>query len=236
MNNASSTRPRTSAGRPRLSEVEPRTRWIVDCAANLFIANGYHKVSLNAIAREANVAVRTIYVKFGGKAGLFDAMLRSHRQTFFTGMPAMNLEGRSVDEVLHDFARRYLRLVTSDRAVAMQRMVITEAPGNPELSRSFMLAGLEPTLTMLAAFFTLPGVRGIFNADIPPERLARHLITCLMGDFLCRLLTGGAKPMGEPSEASIREALSLFLHGCGTLDARHRPAPRHPCPAWGMPS
>jgi TetR/AcrR family transcriptional repressor of mexJK operon len=215
MSNATDAAPRASSGRPRQSDVELRMRQLVECAADLFIANGYHQVSLGAIAREAKVAVRTIYVKFGGKAGLFDAMLRSHRETFFIDMPPMDLDGRSLEEVLYDFARRYLRLVTSERAVAMQRMVITEAPNNPELSRGFMQAGPEPTLGLLAAFFALPDVRRQLRPDCSPERLARHLITCLMGDYLCRLLSAGATPIQAPSEASIREALALFLNGSG---------------------
>jgi hypothetical protein len=72
-----------SAGRPKASDVEARMQDLIDAAARLFLANGYTRTSLEAIARAARVAVRTIYVKFGGKAGLLDAVLMSRRDQFF---------------------------------------------------------------------------------------------------------------------------------------------------------
>jgi TetR/AcrR family transcriptional repressor of mexJK operon len=71
----------SSAGRPRSDEVVLRLDQLIACAADLFLKNGYHKVSLSLIAREARVAVRTIYLKFGGKAGLFAAVVHAHRAT-----------------------------------------------------------------------------------------------------------------------------------------------------------
>ena len=59
-----------SAGRPKAADAEARMHDLVHTAGMLFLKNGYTKVSLESIARQAHVAVRTIYVKFGGKAGL----------------------------------------------------------------------------------------------------------------------------------------------------------------------
>ena len=59
-----------AAGRPRAADKEARHLALLHTAKRLFLEKGYSKVSLEMIAREAHVAVRTIYVKFGGKAGL----------------------------------------------------------------------------------------------------------------------------------------------------------------------
>ena len=56
-----------AAGRPKAADVEARTQELLQVAATLFLKNGYTKTSLESIARAAHVAVRTIYVKFGGK-------------------------------------------------------------------------------------------------------------------------------------------------------------------------
>jgi hypothetical protein len=71
------------AGRPKASDVEARMQDLLDVAARLFLANGYTRTSLESIARAARVAVRTIYVKFGGKAGLLDAVLVAQARPFF---------------------------------------------------------------------------------------------------------------------------------------------------------
>jgi len=72
----------SAAGRPRAADLEARMQNLVATAARLFSEKGYTKVSLEMIAREAHVAVRTIYVKFGGKTGLFNAVLTSGRARF----------------------------------------------------------------------------------------------------------------------------------------------------------
>jgi TetR/AcrR family transcriptional repressor of mexJK operon len=73
---------RKSAGRPKAADVEARTQDLLQVAARLFLKNGYTKTSLESIARAAHVAVRTIYVKFGGKAGLLDAVLVAQARPF----------------------------------------------------------------------------------------------------------------------------------------------------------
>jgi TetR/AcrR family transcriptional repressor of mexJK operon len=50
-----------SAGRPKASDAEARLHDLVQTAGTMFLKCGYAKVSLEAIAREAHVAVRTIY-------------------------------------------------------------------------------------------------------------------------------------------------------------------------------
>src|SRR4051812_25167327 len=75
-----------SAGRPRARDLEARMQNLVATAGQLFLSKGYGNVSLEMIAREAHVAVRTIYVKFGGKAGLFNAVIVANRSRFFSDM------------------------------------------------------------------------------------------------------------------------------------------------------
>lgn len=208
------------AGRPRQADRARRTGEIVNCAARLFIAHGFQHVSLVAIAREAHVAVRTIYVKFGGKPGLFSAVLQAQRDAVFVDMPPMALDGRPLDEVLCDFAERYLQLVTSERALALLRMVVSEAPGNPELCQSFMLAGPGRTREKLLDFFALPEVSAQLHPGCTADALSEHLVTCLLGDYLLDfLLTGTVRQFPLPA-ATIRSAVGLFLAGC-----RRRAAP-----------
>jgi TetR/AcrR family transcriptional repressor of mexJK operon len=187
---------------------------LVACAGDLFLKHGYHKVSLSLIAREARVAVRTIYLKFGGKAGLFHAVVRSQREALLGDIVPMAPGTSDLREVLFDFALRYLRLVTSERSVAIQRLVIAEAPNAPEVSRSFMQAGPEPTLAMLSQFFSQADVRSQLRSDFSAEEMARYLMTCLLGDHSYLLCYSGSPRTGEVSHTATRAALGLFLDGC----------------------
>src|SRR5665647_1901186 len=115
------------AGRPRSSEREARMHDLIHTAGVLFLKHGYRNVSLEMLAREAHVAVRTIYVKFGGKAGLLNAVLVANRERFFN-TNEMEQDRRPLKEIVSDFAAHFLDLVSMPEALSMQRMVIADAP------------------------------------------------------------------------------------------------------------
>jgi TetR/AcrR family transcriptional regulator, mexJK operon transcriptional repressor len=197
------------AGRPRASDIEARARNLICTAGALFLKHGYTKVSLEAIAREAHVAVRTIYVKFGGKAGLFNAVLETNRDRFFD-MHGMETDPRPIKSIVDDFSRRFLDLVMEPAALSMQRMVIAEAASNPELAQTYFDAGPKQMREMLARFFARPDIRAQLRDDVPLALLPVHLLNCVMGDHISRYLF---QPSPEPREdvaRSLDARLSLF--------------------------
>lgn len=201
-------------GRPRASEAEARLHDLVSTAARLFLDKGYSKVSLEMIAREAHVAVRTIYVKFGGKAGLFTAVIGMGRQHFFATMSDLDTDRRPLRDVLYDFGLRFLELVTSPPAVSLHRMVLAEARGNPELAEAFAEAGPKQTREIVMRFFSRPDIRAQLRDDVPLEVQTVHLLNCILGDQLTRFLFD---PEAPPTEAETRQQLdygiNLFLRG-----------------------
>jgi AcrR family transcriptional regulator len=202
------------AGRPRLAEVEARTKNLVNVAFKLFVDQGYSSVSLEQIARDAHVAVRTIYVKFGGKIGLLNAVISTERERFFSHLQDMDLDLRPIDEILTDFGIRYLELVLAPHALSMQRLVIAEAKSNPELASVFYEAGPAQTIELLNRFFARPLVRAQFRDSLPLAVLPLHLLNCLMGDRLKRLLFDPCSVVEESAiKAQVEQGLALFFHG-----------------------
>ncbi len=194
------------AGRPRASDVEERLHNLIHTAGQLFLRHGYSKVSLESIAREAHVAVRTIYVKFGGKAGLFEAVLAHNRDHYFKAND-MDEDMRPLQQVITEFAVHFLDMFTSPQAQRIQRLVMAEAPGNPELAKSFFEAGPELTRTMLARYFARPDVIAQLRDDVAPDLLPVYLLNCVMGDQLLILLLAPPADLG----ARLPERLALFF-------------------------
>ena len=185
---------------------------LVYTAGSMFLKNGYAKVSLEAIAREAHVAVRTIYVKFGGKSGLLRAALEQRRDSFF-GSGEMLADQRPFKVIVDDFSRRFLKLMDSPDVKAMQRVVMAEAADNPELAQTFYEHGPRRTIDMLVAFFARPDVKALLRDGITPEQAAKHLILCVKGDLLrCFLFT---TEVISPDEIRVQleQRLDLFYHG-----------------------
>ena len=200
-----------SAGRPRACEAETRTQELMIAAAELFLEKGYSKVSLEMIARRARVAVRTIYVKFGGKSGLFREILKSGRAVYFETMEDLETNQKPIREVLIDFGMRMHELMSSGTAVKLHGMVIAEANHDPELAQAFFESGPQQTRLALQRYFSRADVRAQLR-DIPADQLAVHLLNCLMGDLLKRFLFACQAP--APADALlVEQRVDLFLHG-----------------------
>lgn len=206
--------PGKTAGRPRAADKQARLDSLLHTAACLFLEKGYSKVSLEMIAREAHVAVRTIYVKFGGKAGLLNAVIAEGRARFFAGMSSMDTDTRPMEEVLADFGRRFLGLVSAPAFVKLHRMVIAEAHSTPELAITFNQAGPQQTREQLSRFFARPEIKAQLRTEVPHEALAVHLINCLLGDQLSRVLfAADTPPTAEENQRRVAQGLDLFLNG-----------------------
>jgi AcrR family transcriptional regulator len=202
-----------TAGRPRACDAEARMQDLMTVAAELFLEKGYSKVSLEAIARKAHVAVRTIYVKFGGKAGLFREILRSGRESYFATMEDLETNLRPMREILIDFGGRMNELVSSPAAINLHRIVIAEAAADPELAEAFFDAGPRQTREALRTFFSRADVRAQLRADMPAEQLSVHFLNCLMGDQLKRYLfmpQGGGE---QQNLLMVEQRVDLFLMG-----------------------
>lgn len=197
------------AGRPRADEVEARLENLKHTAGRLFLDKGFGSVSLEMIAREARVAVRTIYIKFGGKNGLLSALLQDKRAQFFTGID-LDKDQRPIREVLDDFSARLYSLLTSPEAMALQRMLAAEARGNPEVVETFFAMGPNVTRDAIARFLKRPDVRAQLLDDLPEDQLPVHLINCVLGDQLSRVLRGQQEGTPEQCTEARLKRMALF--------------------------
>jgi AcrR family transcriptional regulator len=201
--------PGKAAGRPKAADVEARTQELLQAAGELFLKNGYAKTSLEAIARAAHVAVRTIYVKFGGKAGLLNAVLAAKRDRYFRSQP-METDPRPLREVIDEFAHQLYELKNSPEAIEMQRVVMAEAPSNPELAEAFWSGGPGRLREMLANYFARPEIRAQLRPDVPFDLLPTHLMACISGDQLLCFMPQYRTRSPEDARHDLDRRLDLF--------------------------
>lgn len=200
-----------SAGRPKAADVEARTQELLHTAASLFLKNGYTKTSLESIARAAHVAVRTIYVKFGGKEGLLAAVLAAKRHRFFRSQ-SLDTDTRPLREILDDFAHQMYAMVTSQEAVDLQRIVLAEAPTNPKLADAFWNGGPRLTREMLARFFARPDIRAQMRPDLPFDLLPCHLMSTITGELMINLMRPAHTVDPDKAMRDLEGRLQLFYY------------------------
>jgi AcrR family transcriptional regulator len=201
------TIPVATAGRPRNADRELRDAALLKVAAKLFIAHGYAKVSLKLIATEARVAARTIYVRYGGKLGLFEAVVTAERDRLLSDLPELTGFDAPFDAFLHEFCHRYLSLINSDEAIAILRMVVAESAQVSELAQTFYESGPGAMRRHLTLLFSQPYVAALFRPELSAELLSNLLLACLLEDPAARLLRGPKRS----DEQQVRHAINAFF-------------------------
>ncbi|MDO9270682.1 MAG: TetR/AcrR family transcriptional regulator [Methylobacter sp.] len=221
-------------GRPRKGEELLSRDRLLDTASSLFLEYGYGNLSLETIARDARVSMRTIYNQFGGKAGLFGAVVRRCSDQFVTGLSDEHVLERSPEDTLIFFAKQFLRRITQPDVVRMRAILIGESPRFPDLATQFYEQGPQRTLDHLAQFFARQQQAGHF-AVMDPHFLADQFLSVLRNERFQKLQLG-LEPTPDEAEIDVwvRQAIGLFLHGSlknrqgSTRDTTVEPCGRNP--------
>ena len=122
---------------------------ILGIAQGHFLTAGYRGTSLEGIAREAGVAKKTLYDRFGTKAGLFGTILETLRRSWIAQLSDIVLESRRPEYVLETVALHLLDVGTRPDMIELHRLLLIEAHRFPELIRGYYdkqggLRGMEP--------------------------------------------------------------------------------------------
>lgn len=197
-------------GRPaKGKELLSRDR-VLDTALTLFLEHGYGNLSMEAIAKEARVSLRTIYGLFGGKAGLFGALIRRCSDQF---VGTLSFQGPP-EAALAAFAKEFLFRITRPDVVRMRSILIGESPRFPDLATQFYAQGPQRTLEHLTQFFARLQEEGQLTA-IDPHVLADQFLSGLRSERFQKLQLGlETTPSAAEIEAWAQQATRLFLYGC----------------------
>ena len=160
---------------------------ILAAARRTFLARGFGAVSMDAIAREAGASKATVYAYFSSKEELFGAVVAHEGERYFRGFSAHELDPHAAAASLAEIAHRFLDLVLSPDAIAVNRITIAEAARFPQLGEVFWRAGPERTRIQIEAFLRRAVAAG--TLVIADTRVAaEQFIALLRGDIHQRQL------------------------------------------------
>lgn len=171
--------------------------------------HGYGNLSLETIAKEARVSMRTIYSHFGGKAGLFGAVICRCSDHFDDILP----EHGDPKTALIAFAQEFIYQLTRPEVVRLRAILIGEAMRFPELAAQFYAQGPQLAQEKLAVFFTQQQQAGNFLCHAP-TLLADHFMSCLRNGHFYRLQLGlEPTPELDSIKLSAQQTVEIFLFG-----------------------
>lgn len=203
-------------GRPRKGEEGVRRDQLLERAIQLFAEHGYANLSVETIAREARVSLRTIYRQYGGKAELFGATIRHISDLFVAALPTDAVADPQFEEALVEFGKTFISQLTRPELIRLRAQLMAEAHRFPDLAAEWYIQGPERTLDRLARFFAFHQNTGRVMAE-DPLFLAGQFLECLKGERFQRLQLGlETTPAVEEIEPWVRRVVALFLRGCLT--------------------
>ena len=204
-----------------------RREAFLSAAKEVFQEKGYAAATLDDVIAKSGGSRQTLYALFGGKQGLFEAIINDRCSTVFEALADEALTARPPEEVLEEVGIRFLTAVTSPKGLSLFRLVVAEGPRIPEISRQFWALGPGRTRDLLAGYFARQIERGVLR--MPDARAAAgYFVDMLPGSVRLECLLGQREPpTAEEIGRIVRGAVAQFLRGClaeagaaGTADGR----------------
>jgi TetR/AcrR family transcriptional repressor of mexJK operon len=212
------------AGTQPSKRLAARREAFMDAAREVFQEKGFAEATLDDVISRSGGSRQTLYALFGGKQGLFEALIIETCETIFEGLAPEKLAPRPPREVLEEVGIRYLDIVTSASALSLNRLIIAEAPRIPEIAEQYWKLGPGRSREFLAEFFDRQIERG--QLQLPDShKAADHFLEMLSGTIRFQCLIGVRRP---PAAAEIKRmvaaAVEQFLNGC--MPTKAEPTPR----------
>ncbi len=191
----------------------------LSAAREVFQAKGFAEATLDDVIARSGGSRQTLYALFGGKQGLFEALVTENAETIFRGLTPDKLASQAPELVLTAVGVRYLEIVTSPACLSLHRLVIAEAPRIPEIAERFWKLGPGRSRAFLTDFFERQVERGLLKmAD--SGKGADHFLEMLSGTVRFQCLIGVREPPERSEiEAIVQAAVAQFLSGCAMKEA-----------------
>jgi AcrR family transcriptional regulator len=173
-------------GRPR---GETRRVQILDAALGVFLEHGYAGATIELVVQRASASKATIYSFFGGKEGLFDALIDERAERILAGFPDIDDGIVKVPTALTHIAQRYLDVVMAPDVVAFWRLIIAEGPRFPEIAKDVYRVGQDRVTDRLAKALRIWAKRELIR-PVDPDRIATQFLAVVRGDLHMRALSG----------------------------------------------
>jgi TetR/AcrR family transcriptional regulator, mexJK operon transcriptional repressor len=206
-----------SGGRPTAEAAAQLEPTIIDHATAAFLADGYAATSIEAIARQAHVAKRTIYARWDGKAALFLAVVRRLIDNWLVSVGTWREDG-DLPSALREAARSILTVALTAEAVALYRLIIAEGRRFPELYAIMRQAGADEGARRIVSLLVRGASEGHVRA-MPVGVAAEQFMQLILGVPQRRALAGAAPMTPAEIAAWCDDAVALFLSGVQTRGA-----------------
>jgi TetR/AcrR family transcriptional repressor of mexJK operon len=204
----------------RTEDLDPRARakrdQILAGARRVFLRNGFAAASTDAIAAEAKVSKRTLYVYYPSKEELFAGIMRelSLENPQTRALESMEeMTPGSEEELRRDLlelANKIVATMMQPDYLALLRTTIADTHRFPQLGGLFRATVPERAMRSFAVFIERSRERGVVGSGVDGETAARMFVGPLLTyAVLDGLLAEG--PPRLPAQGMIEDIVDLYM-------------------------
>ena len=192
-------------------EREAVARSILDAARDLFVAEGYHHVSIRKIAERIEYSPGSIYSYFPSKDDIFFALAEEGFRILCTPDPAC----AGLTDPLQAIRGAFWRVYEFSKSHPQYYALMFVDRNVPKISRDWQRFGFVKEMRAQIGMVIQRAVEeGIFPRETHPDAVFRILITAIHGAAVGRL-SDRLQP-GEDADALARDTLEAALTGLRT--------------------
>ena len=174
----------------KTEELTERQRAVLDAALRALVTHG-QKLTVAAIAREANCSKETLYKWFGDREGIMAAAIRLYASSVrVKPFDPAQLDAVTLKSVFEGFAADLLTVLTSPVSVALNRLGIAQAGQGPvDLGQIVLRNGRLSTGPRLKVAIEAGEAAGLLDCP-DSEEAFRTFYGLVVRDVQIRLLLG----------------------------------------------
>lgn len=185
-----------------------RQQQIEAAAYEVLEAKGYGGTSMQGIAKQARASNETLYNWYGDKQGLFRALVTRNAEEVRTLLEAELETENDALSILGTLGPKLLKLLTGDRAIALNRAAAADNSG--ELGATLSKAGREAVFPLLERVLLRAREDGQLRFDHSGDAVGLYL-DLLIGDQQIRRVIGQLPaPAEEFCQARAQRAVRLL--------------------------
>lgn len=189
---------------------ESRRSEILDAALHVFLGNGYSGATIDLVVARANASKATIYSHFGGKEGLFTAIVEERTEQIISCVFAQDFSDTDVPVALAQIGRLLSMATMTPEAIGIYRLILSEGFRFPDVARTFYRLGPERVTGRFARMLADWHDCGQIAVE-SPELAASQFLTLVLGDLHLRTVAGlPPNDLDAAVERNVRSAVELF--------------------------
>lgn len=208
----------------RKREKKNRKNAILKAARRLFFENGFRPVTVESIAKKAELSKGSIYLYFKSKEEIYAEILLSDIDKFHEYFTDLLQNSTSASEAITKFAIIYVDLFLNDRElfrILMTFMLHTNAMNLPEELNTHIIKSTNKNISVIEEIFRY----GIERGEFPPTinlRLSRNALWGLLNGIISlHLFTGIESKRAEVIRSTIKEGLEIYIRGLKNQEQPH---------------